>query len=192
MTVRLSARSALLLPWLVLPHVGPAQAVPGIPTFAVPFRVPRSVGKAQLRDSSFVGDAMAYAYRGPKITGFDLYIWPLPAGEENAAHRDSLLQLEVAKFKEVAPLGIERGWYDNYEIVFADPHPVAMQTDSLPGYVVALVFTRRAASFTSFFYIYALQGMFIKIRLTIPADGWGSNPALDLPAELVRALATGR
>jgi len=180
---------SLFLPWLVLSHVGGAQAVPATPPFAMPFHVPASIGKAHLHDSSFVGDAMAYSYRGPKIAGCDIYVWPLPADRDmDAGRRDSLLQLEVAKFKEVVPLGIERGWYENYQIAFADPHPVATKSDSVPGYVVALVFARRGQRFTSFFYIYALQGMFIKIRLTVPADDWGSNPALDLPAALVRAL----
>jgi hypothetical protein len=31
--------------------------------------------------------------------------------------------------------------------------------------------------------------MYMKIRLTVPGDGWDTNPALDVPAELVRAVA---
>jgi len=106
----------------------------------------------------------------------------------DATRRDSLLQAEVAKFKEVVPLGLGRGWYDDYQIAFADPHNVAATGDSIPGYVVALVFARRAQRLASFFYIYAVHGMFVKIRLTVPADDWGSNPALDLPGALVRQL----
>jgi hypothetical protein len=136
---------------------------------------------------------MAYRYGGRGITGLDVYIWPLPiANTLDAARRDSLLKLEVAKFKQAVPVGVQRGWYDKYQIVFDDPHPVAVDGDSLPGYVVALVFVRRRQPFTSFFYIYAVQGMYLKIRLTVPGDGWNTNPALDVPAELVRAAARRR
>jgi hypothetical protein len=98
----------------------------------------------------------------------------------------------VEEFKEVAPIGIQRGWYDDYKIAFDAPHPVDLGHDSLPGYVVAMPFARGGHRFASFFYIYALRGMFVKIRLTVPAEGWQSNEALDLPAVLVRSLAESR
>jgi hypothetical protein len=135
---------------------------------------------------------MAYRYEGRLITGLDIYVWPLPADSLDSAARDTLLQLEVAKFKEVAAVGLERGWYEDYKIAFDAPHPVALDGDSLPGYVVALVFARRGQRFASFFYIYAVQGMYLKIRLTVPGDDWGSNPALDLPAIFVQSVARKR
>lgn len=88
--------------------------------------------------------------------------------------------------------GPERGWYDDYRVAFESSHPVELEGDSVPGYVVALVFSRRGQQFASFFYIYAVQGMYCKIRLTVPAENWGSNSALDLPAQLVRALSLQR
>jgi hypothetical protein len=160
--------------------------------FPIPFQVPAELGNARLRDSTFIADAMAYRYEGRRITGFDIYVWPLPGDSLDRAARDTLLQLEVAKFKEAAPVGLERGWYEDYSIAFDAPHPVALDGDSLPGYVVALVFARRGQRFASFFYIYAVQGMYLKIRLTVPGDDWGSNPALDLPATLVQTVARKR
>ncbi len=189
MTLARCRFASLLVPWLVLSHLGAAQTSPSGHAFTVPFHVPASVGKVRLRDSAFVGDAMAYKYQGARITGCDVYIWPLPDTVIDRDRPDSLLQIEVAKFKEVVPLGVERGWYDRYQIAFADPHPVATKSDSVPGYVVALVFTQGSEQFTSFFYIYAVHGMFVKIRLTVPGKDWGSNPALDFPATLVQALA---
>ena len=168
-----------------------AQSAPTAP-FRIPFQVPTKLGNARLRDSTFVADAMAYRYEGRRITGFDIYVWPLPADSLDSTARDTLLQLEVAKFKEAAPVGLERGWYEDYKIVFDAPHPVALDGDSLPGYVVALVFARRGQRSASFFYIYAVQGMYLKIRLTVPGDDWGSNPALDLPATLVQSVARKR
>jgi hypothetical protein len=157
--------------------------------FSVPFQVPLVVNGARLKDSAFVGDAMAYRYEGRGITGLDEYVWPLEIAPADSAQPDSLLQVEVGKFKQTIPLGVERGWYDNFQIAFDALHPVALASDSLPGYVVALVFMRRREPFTSFFYIYAVQGMYLKIRLTVPGKNWNTNPALDLPAELVRAAA---
>jgi hypothetical protein len=134
---------------------------------------------------------MAYRYEGRGITGLDVYVWPLPIPRTlDATRRDSLLKLEVAKFKQAVPVGVQRGWYDEYRIAFDDRHPITVDGDSLPGYVVALVFVRRREPFTSIFYIYAVQGMYVKIRLTVPGDGWDTNPALDVPAELVRAVAS--
>jgi hypothetical protein len=134
---------------------------------------------------------MGYRYEGRGITGLDVYVWPLPIPRTlDATRRDSLLNLEVAKFKQAVPVGVQQGWYDEYQIAFDGPHPIAVGDDSLPGYVVALVFVRRRQPFTSLFYIYAVQGMYVKIRLTVPGDGWDTNPALDVPAELLRALSS--
>lgn len=160
--------------------------------FRVPFEMPATIGDARLRDSTFIADAMAYRYQGKRITGFDIYVWPLPADSLDATVRDSLLRLEVANFKEAAPIGLERGWYEDYKIAFDAPHPVPVDRDSLPGYVVAMVFAREGQRFASFFYIYAIQGMYFKIRLTVPGDDWGSNPAMDLPATLVQRVARKR
>ncbi len=160
--------------------------------FAVPFQVPRQLGHAELKDSAFVGDAMAYRYRGPGITGLDFYVWPLPGDSLTRTAEDSLLKFEVAKFTEAAPVGLQRGWYDDYKIAFGDSHPIALDADSLPGYVVALAFARRGQRFVSFFYIYALHGMYIKIRLTVPGENWGSNEALDLPAVFIQDVARQR
>ncbi|SRR6266508_40135 len=157
--------------------------------FTVPFQVPAVVPGARLKDSAFVGDAMTYRYEGRGITGLDEYVWPLEISAADSAQRDSLLLVEIEKFKQTIPLGVERGWYETFQIAFDAPHPVALASDSLPGYVVAFVFMRRREPFTSFFYIYAVRGMYLKIRLTVPGKNWNTNRALDLPAVLVRTAA---
>lgn len=162
----LNRGSRVLLSWftwftITTPVVG--QSVSSAPPVRAPFHVPTFIGNARLRDSSFRGDAMVYSYEGGRIEALDLYTWPIPALMQlDSGRRDSLLQLEVAKFKDVLPLGQQRGLYDDYRIVFEDSHRVPLDTDTLPGYVVAFVFTRRSQPFASFFYIYALEGMFLQ------------------------------
>ena len=134
---------------------------------------------------------MAYRYQGPQIAGLDVYVWPLPSDSPGQAAHDSLLQLEVERFKAALPLGLERGWYDDYRVAFANPHPVAAKNASVAGYLLAYSFRRGEQVSTSFFYIYALKGMYLKIRLTVPSDGWDTNPALDVPKALVRAVSGG-
>jgi len=162
-----------------------AQSAP----FTVPFQAPLAVGSARLKDSAFVGNAMAYHYHGKGITGLDEYVWPLEIASADSLQLDSLLLVQVEGFKETIPLGVERGWYDNFQMAFDAPHPVALASDSARGYVVAFVFSRRREPFASFFYIYGVRGMYLKIRLTVPANDWNTNKALDLPAALVRAAA---
>ncbi len=174
-----------------VPAMAAAQSNKAAP-FHIPFHVPTDLGTAHLQDSEFVGDAMAYKYQGQRMVGLDIYVWPLPAQGADSQQRDGLLQTEVTKFKEVVPQGVQRGWYEDYRIAFTAPHPVPLDGDSLPGYAVALAFSRGGQRYASFFYIYAVQGMFLKIRLTVPAENWGSNPAMDLPAEVVRAVAQKR
>jgi len=162
-----------------------AQSAP----FTVPFQAPLAVGSAKLKDSAFVGNAMAYRYHGKGINGLDEYVWPLEIASADSVQLDSLLLMQVNSFKETLPLGVERGWYDNFQMAFDAPHPVALARDSVRGYVVAFVFSRGRQPFASFFYIYAIHGMYLKIRLTVPAKDWNANKALDLPAALVRAAA---
>ena len=162
-----------------------AQSAP----FTVPFKASPVVGKARLKDSAFVGNAMAYRYQGKGITGLDEYVWPLEITSADSAQLDSLLVVQVESFKQTIPLGVERGWYESFQMAFDAPHPVAVASDSIRGYVVAFVFLRRREPFASFFYIYAVQGMYLKIRLTVPGKDWNTNEALDLPAMLVLAAA---
>jgi len=179
--------------WIAIVWTGPSSLrAQNVAPFAVPFQVPSVAGSARLKDSAFVGDAMAYHYQGRRITGLDVFVWPTPVSSSDSARRDSLLLLEVEKFKQTIPLGVQRGWYETYQIAFDAPHPVALASDSLRGYVVAFAFMRRREPFTSFFYIYAVHDMYLKIRLTVPGDNWNTNPALDVPAELVRAVAEPR
>jgi hypothetical protein len=175
----------ILLAFIVLGASLQAQGAP----FTVPFKILPVVGNTRLKDSAFVGNAMAYRYQGKGITGLDEYVWPLEITSADSAQRDSLLVIQVESFKETIPLGVERGWYENFQVAFDAPHPVALASDSIRGYVVAFVFSRRREPFTSFFYIYAVQGMYLKIRLTVPGRDWNTNEALDLPAMLVRAAA---
>jgi hypothetical protein len=105
--------------------------------------------------------------------------------------QDSALREEVTRFKAAVPVGVDSGWYDAYKVVFADPHPVKVDHRSIPGYAVAVVIRRGNETFASFFYIYALDGRFAKIRLTLPGEGWGANPAMEWPRLLIVALARG-
>jgi hypothetical protein len=167
-----------------------AQASASTRQFSIPFAIPGVVNEARMIDSSYVDDAMAYKYRAPQTTGLDLYVWPMPlAASQSSSQADQSLRAEVIKFRETLPLGRQRGWYDDYRIAFEVPHPVALASDSVQGYAVALAISRGQEQFIDLFYIYALDGMFVKIRLTVPAAGWNSNPVLDVPMALVRAMA---
>lgn len=154
-----------------------------------PFHVPATVGAATLQDSTVVGGATAYRYTGPQVKAFDLFIWS--SSLSSASGQDSALREEVAKYQSVVPTGVDSGWYDTYKIVFSDPHPVKVDHRSIPGYVVSVVLKRGAENYVSFFYIYALDGRLAKIRLTLPGEGWGANPAMEWPNMLMTALARG-
>jgi len=123
-----------------------------------------------------------------RTSGLYLQVRPLPEGRSSKP--DSQLQVEIAGFKETLPLGVQRGWFDSYEVAFETPHPVAIAVaDTIRGYAVAVAIGRGGARYVTLFYVYPLQGMLVTIRLTVPAEGWASNPVLDVPVNMVRLMA---
>jgi hypothetical protein len=87
---------------------------------------------------------------------------------------------------------VERGWYDAYELVFAEPKPLTVLDGIVSGHVVAVALRQADEVNLTFFYIYALRGHFVKVRLTIPGHEWSENDALDFPEAVIRRLANKR
>ena len=183
----------VVVAWLVivtLPVRGAGQDLAQRPPIPIPFRLPRTIGAAELIDSAFVDGARRYMYQAPRTDNFDVYVWPLPdsvfgSPEEIRRH----IAIQVSRYRETLPEGVLRNRYDDYRVAFDTTHPVTVNANMIDGHVVAAAISRGAVSYVSLFYIYAVGRMFVRIRLIVPAEDWDSNPVLDAPQALVRVLA---
>jgi tetratricopeptide (TPR) repeat protein len=151
---------------------------------------PAEIDQFRLVVRDTVANTPHYKYEGPNIVGLDVFVWE--ATDTNAAALERELEQQVADYQLTLPVGVERGWYESYEVGFAEPKPVTVLDGIVSGHVVAVGLHERGEVNLSFFYVYAVRGHFVKVRLTIPGTDWTENEALDFPEAVVRYLANKR
>jgi len=151
--------------------------------------MPLRVAGYSIADSGLAGGAVTFSYRGYNVTKLDVFIYQLPVADTSQSLVSHALRDEVESFKRSLPVGLSRGWYDDYRLAFETEEPVSTSAGSVQSFAVATVLTRGGAGYVSLFYIYALRGMFIKIRLTVPYADWGANPALNFPTQFIEQVA---
>lgn len=165
-----------------------ATSVPSV----LPFKIPPRLLGLTLLDSAIAGSALAFSYQGNNVTKLDVFVYALPPDDKSRSGIHKALMKEVESFKQSLPIGVSRGWYDEYRVAVDKEDPVQVGQQVVPGHAVAMVFVEGGSEYVSLFCIHALRGMFIKIRLTVPAGQWDLNPALDFPTRFVEYLVSAR
>ena len=147
---------------------------------------PDSVGEFKLAGVDTVGNAVVYRYHGPKVNGLDVFVWPISALE--LADLQAALLKQTRAFQEALPLGIQLGHYEHYQEAFSNDWPIVFPADTIPGHVVAAAISRRGRQRISFFFIHSVRGHFVKVRVTIPREGWSENHGYMFAERMIRLM----
>jgi hypothetical protein len=100
-----------------------------------------------------------------------------------------VVEQEGQLFLESLPIGVQRGWYDSYSIAFSEPDSLDVDGRLLVGRSTAAA-TKGAGRITvQLQYLYLLGTRFVKVRASVPAEGWQNTDVPRFAHELATILA---
>jgi hypothetical protein len=169
-----------------------AQNRAAVALTALPFRVPSRVGAARLKDSTIVGRAVTLRYEARNVHRLDVFIYSAAEADTSALTIRRALASEVELFKQSLPTGVDQGWYDEYRVAFETEKPVQAGARVIPGMAVAAVLRQGGEPLVSMFYVYWLERLLIKVRLTLSDAEWSTNPAMNFPTEFMQQVGGPR
>jgi hypothetical protein len=160
----------------------------------VGLHAPARVGRYVRGAFQEFGNAMlgvAYQYHPDSAadsTYATVYLYPR-SPEASAWSADSVASNQASAFKAVLDIQVRRRVYDQYEIAFAGRDSVMVRGKTIPGYRVAYVYRHGGAAAVSFFYVFVVNQLLVKVRGTVPAMYFAKT---DLPtfAHAVAAAAS--
>jgi hypothetical protein len=133
---------------------------------------------------------MAYRFRDTSAARVTVFVYPIPSDVQNGADSSQWVSNEVAKFSQVLPIGVQRGWYDDYKLAFTDSQPLVVGTVTVPGYLAAAATRKNAVLSVELEFLYLVRGQFLKIRATVPEAGWQQTTVAVFAKDLVNAIVS--
>ena len=147
------------------PAISPSPE--GIPTVLRGYRMTTSEPIPE-RD----GGGTLYRFNDGSGAYLTVFIYPVPDDVKQTDDSGQWVIVEGRKFVQVMPIQVQRGRYDAYEMAFADPEPVIVGRDTIPGFAAAAVTRSRGVVSVQLEYLYLVRGQFLKVRATLPQENW--------------------
>jgi hypothetical protein len=179
-------------------HNGPRGAVPlGPPDAPVAditgLLVPRRVDSFTMTTTESFPDSSAgtlYRYSDGSAANVSVILYGVPADVRRGDAPQAWVGAESAKYRAVIPVMIRRGWYDDIRMAFEEDQPLAVDSVSIPGFAVGAASKRAGKVSVELQYLYLVDGIFVKVRATVPGQTWQDTTvpsfAKDLVAMVVR------
>lgn len=123
------------------------------------------------------GGGKLYRFSDGSAAYLTVFVYPIPDDVKQSTDSAQWVLIEGRKFLQVMPIQVQGGRYDAYETAFADPEPVPVEHDTIPGFVAAVVTRSRGVLSVQLEFLYLVHGQFLKIRATLPQDSWQQAPA---------------
>ncbi len=126
-----------------------------------------------------------YRYAGPPRELVTVFLYPIPADVRTGEDLQAWVSAEGKKFEAMLPLGVQRGFWEQYAGAFANAEPIAVEGGTVPGFIAGAATKRNGRISVELQYVYAVCGRFLKVRGTLPQEGWEES---DFPT-FAKALA---
>lgn len=155
--------------------------------------VPAHVGAYAIAETTVFQPAsggFGYRFLGPNRMVVDLYVYPIPSQVGScidACARDAV-GAEVANFKAAIPVFLERGWYDSLTVVrdTTAMYP-GVPTDG-PGAHLAMLMVKQRWSGMTHFYLFAIRGIYFKVRMDYEPGQSSDEEVEDFVARLIAGI----
>jgi hypothetical protein len=178
----------------------PTSAAPGgapVPVVLVRDRsgldVPTRVGRYTLQPPDSAAAAASgdtpYHFSDGSSTRVTVFVYAVPADVQEGEVPQAWATAEGAKFVQVLRIGVERGWYEDFQVAFSEPQPVVRDTLGIPGHAVAAATRSRGGVRVELEYLYLVRGRFLKVRATVPERGWTQTDVPRFAEQLALAIA---
>jgi hypothetical protein len=120
-------------------------------------------------------------YRAPDFFWLDVFFYPAPRGCDFEM-ADSLVRMQARGFVESIPRYIERGYYSDAKVRRIEKLTPGARDEWLTGRYVSLEVTSKGNREYEEFLLYYLDGLFLKMRVTIKPDPALVKRVADFPA----------
>jgi hypothetical protein len=173
------------------PQTAPTPTLPVNPTSTS--RIPTQLGRYRLARRDGVEGApadSAYRYSDGSPTRVTVFVYQIPIDVQVGADSQSWTQREGEKFEEVQPLLVQHGMIGAYEVAFANTGEITAANRKVTEHATAIAVRSHGQVAVDFQYLYLVAGRFLKIRATVPSDGWEKTDVPVFAREMARHLAS--
>ena len=159
-------------------------------------RIPEKIGAFELTERTVVTDVPSdsvFRFRDGSRTTLTVIVYSV--GDDVRAEGDPQLwaATEGAKFEELQPIRVSRGQIAAYAEAVSDTNWFSVGPDRLlEHFTMVPVRFRNGTVAVDMQYLYMIWGKFVKVRATVPAEGWKESNVPSFARELARRLAGRR
>jgi hypothetical protein len=174
------------------PASAPAAAAPPAAALmpAKDAAMPEQVGSYRLTERAAVsGFPMDSLYRFRDSSRINLSVIRYAGTDQPRLAADSqTVAAEGAKFAAVQQLLVERGAIQSFEVAFAGTSMISLGGVRIPEHATAVAVRSRGRVGVELQYLYVVGGKFLKVRASLPEDGWQSSDVPRFAREVARQL----
>ena len=179
------------------PHPATTGAVAAAPasvhTYVVYSRIPQAIGAFKLTERAVVRAApfdSIFRYRDGSPTILSVIIYDISSISKVDADSQKWTAREGALFEQVEEIQRRRGVLSDYKVAFADSERFTVGKRQLLEHHIAIpVRYANGAIAVESQNLYLIDGKFVKVRATVPLNGWEHNEALIFGRKLATLLA---
>jgi len=168
----------------------PAAAVIRTPDVALFVRIPSEIEGFTLTERAAVTGSPTdslFRFRDGSATNLSVFVYEVAADVKVDADSQQWTPREGEKFKQVEEIQRSRGRIANFTVAFSDTTRFAARERSILEHSIGVpVRFPNGVVAVEFQYLYLIDGKFVKVRATVPEEGWQKT---HVPA-FARALAT--
>ena len=132
----------------------------------------------------------AYHFTDGSPTRVTVFLYAIPADVQVGPDSQSWTAREGKKFEQVQPLLVQQGVMDMYKVAFANSEEMTVGARKIVQHATAIAVRRRGGVAVDFQYLYLVAGQFLKIRATVPSEGWERTDVPTFAREMARRVAT--
>ena len=172
----------------------PAPAATPLDVSTLGFVLPASVRSYRLTESYPIEgypQHRGFRYTDESPTRVSVFVYPADSAAAVAEPRHAVAQ-EGPLFSESLPIGVQRGRYDTYNIAFSHADSLEVDGQLVFGHVTAAPTKRAGRVSVEFQYLYLVGTRFVKVRASVPAEGWQNTDVPLFAQELTAVLARQR
>lgn len=156
-------------------------------------RMPAQIGPFKLTERDVVRAAPTdsiFRYRDGTRTILSVIVYDIPGEVKVEPDSQKWTAREGAKFKTIQDIRKSRGQISDYVLAVSDTARIIVGRLSLLEHFIGTpVRYPNGAVAVDLQHLYLIDGKFVKVRATVPAEGWRESEATSFPRELARSLA---
>jgi hypothetical protein len=167
-----------------------AQAPPDAGVTVHGVRFPSKVRAYDLKESNPIrGDPEGTMLRYSDGSATRVSVFFYLADSTPAPDPRTLVAQTGESFLESLPIGVQRGWYDSYTTAFSDPDSVLVGDRLLVGNATAAATKKGGSMHVELQYVYLIGPRLVKVRASVPAEGWERTDIPRFARELASVIA---